>query len=124
MIRYWDMRKVVFGEKAYLPMTLHGGCLSETDVENLKLGHFCILPPDNYGRAVLYECRGHLDDTGLNYASLVSHSGDSGLDSEEAFRLFSSYTFCSTFIVTVSVIHDSCGTGTRVGSDSRCCHCV
>lgn len=77
------MRKVVFGEKAYLPMTLHGGCLSETDVENLKLGHFCILPPDNYGRAVLYECRGHLDDTGLNYASLVSHSGDSGLDSEE-----------------------------------------
>jgi hypothetical protein len=71
LIRYWDMRKVVFGEKAYLPMTLHGGCLSETDVENLKLGHFCILPPDNYGRAVLYECRGHLDDTGLNYASLL-----------------------------------------------------
>lgn len=53
-------------------MTLKGGCLSEADVENLQLGHFLLLPPDNYGRTVLYECRGHLDDTGLDYASLVS----------------------------------------------------
>lgn len=53
-------------------MTLKGGCLSETDVENLRLGHFALLPSDAYGRTVLYECRGHLDDTGLDYASLVS----------------------------------------------------
>lgn len=72
LVKYWDLRKVVFGEKAYLPMTLKGGCLSETDVENLKLGFFCLLPPDKYGRTVLYEARGHLDDTGLDYASLVS----------------------------------------------------
>jgi len=55
-----------------MPMTLKGGCLSETDVENLRLGHFALLPSDSYGRTVLYECRGHLDDTGLDYASLVS----------------------------------------------------
>jgi hypothetical protein len=71
LVKYWDLRKVVFGEKAFLPMTLKGGCLMEQDAESLRLGHFCLLPPDKFGRTVLYECRGHLDDTGLDYASLL-----------------------------------------------------
>ena len=58
-------------------MTLKGGILLEKDVENLKLGHISLLPPDQHGRTVMYECRGHLDDTGIDYASLVSNSTES-----------------------------------------------
>lgn len=73
LVKYWDFRKAVFGDKAFLPITLKGGILSEKDMENLKLGHISLLPPDQYGRTVMYECRGHLDDAGIDHASLVRY---------------------------------------------------
>jgi hypothetical protein len=65
---YWEKRKEIFGEKAFLPMTLDGkGALSLNCIELIKCGFFAILPNDKKGRVALLHNRFFLNDR------LVSH---------------------------------------------------
>ena len=58
LIEYWKYRKLFFGSKAFLPMTIDGA-LSE-DVDTLKSGFMNILPNDRGGRPVFYyDCVRH-----------------------------------------------------------------
>lgn len=55
LVNYWELRRWLFGERAWLPLTATGdGALSPTDVELLETG-FCTLLPmeDLYGRGIL-----------------------------------------------------------------------
>ena len=53
LVGYWRARREVFGpELAFLPMTLSGAMKGEMDV--LKSGVMLVLPPDRYGRPILY----------------------------------------------------------------------
>lgn len=51
---YWAIRREVFGERAYLPMTQSGnGALTREDVVVLSCGEVALLPDDSGGRSVL-----------------------------------------------------------------------
>lgn len=55
LVNYWELRRWLFGERAWLPLTATGdGALSPTDVELLETG-FCTLLPmeDVHGRGIL-----------------------------------------------------------------------
>lgn len=51
---YWRKRESLFGaERAFMPMTLSHGALTEADVEVLETGYLSFLPKDSRGRNVL-----------------------------------------------------------------------
>ena len=54
LAKYWKMRREIFGNQAFLPMTLTGdGALSEEDITVIRAGSLVLLPYDNEGRSVL-----------------------------------------------------------------------
>jgi hypothetical protein len=54
LVLYWEFRKELFGERAFLPMTqLENGALSEDDVAVLQTGYLALLPDDTDGCAVV-----------------------------------------------------------------------
>lgn len=68
LVSYWEKRKEIFGENAFLPMTLDGkGALSMKCIELIKCGFFAILPNDKKGRVVMMQNRFYLNE------HLVSH---------------------------------------------------
>jgi hypothetical protein len=68
LVLYWEKRKEIFGDKAFLPMTLDGrGALSSKCIELIKCGFFAILPNDKKGRVVMMHNRLFLNER------LVSH---------------------------------------------------
>lgn len=54
-INYWELRRWLFGERAWLPMTATGnGALSPEDVELLRTGFVTLLPQeDRHGRGIV-----------------------------------------------------------------------
>jgi len=55
IVSYWEERKRVFGEKAFLPLALVGeSALSEEAVRAIHAGFAFGLPNDSEGRSVLY----------------------------------------------------------------------
>ncbi|KAL9178260.1 hypothetical protein ACHAXT_001804 [Thalassiosira profunda] len=53
LVRYWEQRRKVFGDKFALPLTLNGAL--RDDIDTLKLGFLTLLPvPDEEGRAIIY----------------------------------------------------------------------
>jgi hypothetical protein len=51
---YWKTRVEIFGDRAFLPLTLTGdGTMSAEDVKLLRTGFFMVLPNDKQGRAVV-----------------------------------------------------------------------
>jgi hypothetical protein len=62
LVKYWEQRRLIFGEKAFLPLTIEQGALSPEDLALLKMGNFSLLPNDEHGRTVLYEARGEVVD--------------------------------------------------------------
>ena len=52
LVEYWKFRKMLFGEKAFLPMTIDGAM--RDDLETVKVGFLSVLPDDKGGRPVLY----------------------------------------------------------------------
>jgi hypothetical protein len=51
---YWERRKAIFGNRAFLPMSqTGGGTLDTADLESLWTGYLALLPEDDRGRAVL-----------------------------------------------------------------------
>jgi hypothetical protein len=74
LVSYWEKRKEIFGEKAFLPMTLDGkGALSSKCIELIKCGFFAILPNDKKGRAVMLNNRTLLNER------LVAHGAQERL---------------------------------------------
>ena len=54
LARYWEKRLVLFGTRAFLPMTKTGdGTLSEEDVRLLESGYLSFLPDDKEGNPVV-----------------------------------------------------------------------
>jgi hypothetical protein len=54
LVSYWECRKELFGERAFLPMTqLEKGALSEDDVAVLQTGYLALLPDDTDSCAVV-----------------------------------------------------------------------
>jgi hypothetical protein len=54
LVSYWECRKELFGERAFLPMTqLENGALSEDDIAVLQTGYLALLPDDTDGCAVV-----------------------------------------------------------------------
>ena len=54
LARYWEKRLVVFGKRAFLPMTKTGnGTLSEEDARLLESGYLSFLPDDKEGNPVV-----------------------------------------------------------------------
>lgn len=50
---YWTTRKSLFGDRAFLPLTLDGtGALTGEDIDQLRAGFRAILPNDKEGRTV------------------------------------------------------------------------
>ena len=49
---YWKLRKSLFGERAFLPMTLDGAMHEDRRV--FELGFFTLLPPDRAGRQIIF----------------------------------------------------------------------
>jgi hypothetical protein len=63
LIKYWDVRCEIFGDRAFLPMVQTGtGALSRDDVVVLKTGSVAILPNHESGRVVMYLDRTKLLD--------------------------------------------------------------
>jgi hypothetical protein len=54
LVSYWEFRKELYGERAFLPMTqLKNGALSEDDVAVLQTEYLVLLPDDTDGCAVV-----------------------------------------------------------------------
>jgi hypothetical protein len=54
LVLYWKRRREVFGDRAFLPLTLTGkGALSNEDIELIRTGQFVFLPNDADGRTVV-----------------------------------------------------------------------
>jgi hypothetical protein len=63
LIKYWDARCEIFGDRAFLPMVQTGtGALSQDDMVVLKTGSVVILPNHESGRVVMYLDRSKLLD--------------------------------------------------------------
>jgi hypothetical protein len=70
LVTYWEKRKEIFGEKAFLPMTLDGkGALSSKCIELIKCGFFAILPNDKKGRVVMMNSRILLDERRVSHGA-------------------------------------------------------
>jgi hypothetical protein len=59
---YWDARVELFGNRAFLPLTISGeGAMSQEDVDLLESGFFMVLPNESQGRPVVsLQCHSHL----------------------------------------------------------------
>jgi hypothetical protein len=54
LVLYWKRRREVFGDRAFLPLSLTGnGALSTDDIESIKTGSLVFLPNDADGRTVM-----------------------------------------------------------------------
>jgi hypothetical protein len=63
LIKYWDVRCEIFGDRAFLPMVQTGtGALSRDDMVVLKTGSVVVLPNHESGRVVVYLDRSKLLD--------------------------------------------------------------
>jgi hypothetical protein len=66
LVTYWKERKVLFGERAFLPMDQTGkGALSDEDLKVLNTKFLVILPPDQSNRTILYYDRLRMADETL-----------------------------------------------------------
>jgi hypothetical protein len=62
LVQYWALRKSLFSERAFSPMTIvniqrsggDGGALTDAEWALLRMGTFQLLPDDNHGRTVLF----------------------------------------------------------------------
>ena len=55
LVLYWHYRSRLFGDRAYLPLTMSGdGALTADDVDMLRTGSVMLLPSDNTGRPIVY----------------------------------------------------------------------
>ena len=51
---YWKTRVEIFGDRAFLPLTITGdGAMSSEDIKVLRTGFFMVLPNDKQGRTVV-----------------------------------------------------------------------
>jgi hypothetical protein len=68
LVEHWKLRKKVFADKAFLPMTLEGAMAEE--VENFEHGAVRLLPDDQKGRAVIFFDRIRCAYLGMNRQSV------------------------------------------------------
>lgn len=73
LVAYWDLRKKLFGERAFLPMTQTGsGALTHDDVVVLSSGSAAILPHDAKNRNVVITDRSRtLDSISVAFDSKI-----------------------------------------------------
>ena len=74
-MNYWELRRWLFGERAFLPMTQTGsGALNDHDIQLLQQVPITLLHHDEMGRIVLYfeETRKDVDPTLFDRISFVS----------------------------------------------------
>jgi hypothetical protein len=74
LARYWALRKELFEDRAFLPMTQTGGrgALSREDLVVLNSGTVALLPEDNMKRGVFYNDRSRM--VGTSSAAILSRS--------------------------------------------------
>jgi hypothetical protein len=72
LVKYWDYRKQVFQDRAFLSMRLDNGAMFPEDESTLKWGHTEILPDDKNGRLVLSHDRSNFKLDEMNHPSVVS----------------------------------------------------
>lgn len=61
LVTYWRYRREIFGERAFLPMTLAGnGAMSDADISAFCKGYLIPLPRDVNGRSVVFTDKARL----------------------------------------------------------------
>jgi hypothetical protein len=71
LVSYWEQRKQIFGERAFLPMDMSGnGALAAQDIAAVNTRFNVILPPDQDNRTVL--CYNPIPTSGLRLCSSQS----------------------------------------------------
>jgi hypothetical protein len=68
---YWKCRRDIFGDRAFLPMTL-AGAMAE-DLETLEKGLVSVPPPDQHGRGVIFWHRTRMNRIVASRSSIVSY---------------------------------------------------
>ena len=71
LVKYWDYRKQVFQDRAFLSIRLDDGAMYPEDESTLKWGHTEILPDDKNGRLVLSHDRSNFKLDEMNHPSVV-----------------------------------------------------
>lgn len=71
LVKYWDYRKQVFQDRAFLTMRLDNGAMFPEDESTLKWGHTEILPDDKNGRLVLSHDRSNFKLDEMNHPSVI-----------------------------------------------------
>jgi hypothetical protein len=104
LVKYWELRHRIFGNRAFFPMDLSGqGCLTPEEIELMRLGSVQILPKDNMGRILSYGNKSLLDDTPS--AGLVSVRFATLMDATALFIFYASkfvliaYFFLASYLV-------------------------
>jgi hypothetical protein len=71
--RYWDFRKEIFEDRAFLPITDEegSGALDAQDLALLRLEPWRLLSEDVHGRTVIYEQTSVFNSQIHSYISLV-----------------------------------------------------
>jgi hypothetical protein len=55
LVKFWAIRSRIFGENAFLPLTLTGnGALSHDAIQMLNVGYWFGIPDDSKDRTVVY----------------------------------------------------------------------
>jgi hypothetical protein len=78
LVKYWDLRHRVYGDRAFLPMDLTGdGCLTMQEVQLLRIGSSMLPPKDKMGRTIVYSHKVRIDNernAGMIQVSLPVHT--------------------------------------------------
>lgn len=81
MVNYWNKRKILFGERAFLPLQEliqqeRGDNSTKEDGEPFPVGNHVLLPNDAFGRSVLFFAEGRPKDpaASLRRSFLLFHS--------------------------------------------------
>ena len=73
MVEYWELRRKVFKERAYRPLSACGqGVLDDEAITLLQEAIFVQLPNDERGRGVIYVDRARYRSDPSFYSNLVS----------------------------------------------------
>lgn len=73
LIKYWEIRNKIFGERGFLPMVMTGhGALTEEDVTGMDVGATLLLGSYTQGQTVLLHDKSRLDGHPDTPAVMVS----------------------------------------------------
>lgn len=73
---YWKNRKEVFGDRAFLPLTLTGrSALKADEIAMVKTGYMAIMPDDQKGRPIYFHDLSRLTTSFTGMCSRLTPNG-------------------------------------------------